>query len=208
MKSVHRRLAMISGVMAFLLSAWLLIQARTDLGPGVESLPQDSPEFWPLDHAWSWRLKPNLFSKRQAKVVLRTMQSELPPGTTPTIRMPSEHPQVAGSETAAETVAFIGLSDKGQEGRVTCQVIDLRTIDAPLSDEAPLQLMIRFRIGGSSAWMTGERTRLPGERIVGSVGGRCRWEGDELHLFTFYTQTGQTVFAHHLLLQQSDESNE
>ena len=86
MKRLNRRRAITGGAVAVIVfSAWLMIQARMENDLGVEFLPHESAEFWPLDHAWSWRLKPNLISKSQAKVLLRTTQSELPPGTTPSL---------------------------------------------------------------------------------------------------------------------------
>lgn len=204
MKRVSRRLAVVGGIAIIVLfSAWLMIQAHLDHEIGAELVASDSAEFWPLDHAWSFRLKPNLFSKSNAQFFLRTTQEELPPGTSPVFQVNPKHPPKTGRELSTGTFVSLGDDQFKQEGRVSCQVIDLRTIGIPY-DEHPLRMVLRFRIGGTSVQISGDTTKLPGDQLTGSTQGNCRWHGDELHLFSFFTRTEHTVFVHHLLLRQSN----
>jgi hypothetical protein len=208
MKNKVRYIAVVSTVaMVAVVAASLMISARSATERNIEFIPIDSADFWPLDHAWSWRLKPQLFTKSDAEIIVRTTETELPPGTSLSIPLAPAHPSQNGTEIRSGRFTSLDNITRNQEGRATCQVIDLRAIGTSQAEDSPLRLVVRFRIGGSSNSLSGEQLKLPGDQFAGSTTGRCEWQDDELHIQTFYTRSAQTVYSHHLLLRQSNRGN-
>jgi hypothetical protein len=166
---------------------------RIALGP-------DAPDLWPVSQSWAWNVEP-VATKRRLNVCVRTTESKIPAGTNPSFPNAPELPP-KGSDRLS---GWVGVRDKPLSGRVTCQVIDFR--EAGLGEAAgkqPLRLLVRLRVGGARTGITGAESVLAGESFAASSEVEPRWAGDEMHLLTVYTRTADTLFAHHVLVQQRD----
>lgn len=158
-------------------------------------------DLWPTSTAWAWDVEP-VGAKRWVGVCVRTTESKLPANTSPTIAVPPELPRKGAEQHTGWTLE----RDEALAGRVTCQLIDLG--EAGLGEvvgKQPLRLLVRLRFGGSVLNMPGQHTILAGEWFAGASMAQPQWSGDELHLFTVFTQTGDTLFAHHVVVQQRED---
>lgn len=161
----------------------------------------DHSDLWPVSRSWVWNVDPAA-TKRRVGLCVRTTESKIPPGTTPTVQAAPDLPPM-GAERHGGWMNLPG--GPRAVARVTCQVIDFR--EAGLAEAAgkqPLRLMARLRSAGTLTGISGPESVLAGESFVGAAEVEPRWAGDELHLLTVYTNTADTLFAHHVIVRQSD----
>jgi hypothetical protein len=164
------------------------------------ALNSDAADLWPLSQSWVWTVDP-VATRRQVRVCVRTTESKIPPGTSPSIPLAPQLPP-----KGAERHSVWLLGDRRIAGRITCQLIDFREVAlGEAAGKQPLRLLVRLRLGGALIGITGQESILAGESFVGASDVQPRWAGDELHLLAVYTRTGDTLFAHHVLVHHSDD---
>jgi len=163
------------------------------------SLTPDN-DLWPILKSWVWTVDP-IGTKRKATVCVRTTSAPIKPNEEPSI--PAAEPLPTQGED--KRTGWSVFDRHPTTARVTCQLIDLR--EAGIGDPKeprPLRLLVRFR-GGAMNGITGQRAILPGTEWYGiGVDGEPQWVGDTLRLMTVRTRTADTVFAHHVFVEQSD----
>lgn len=166
----------------------------------LESRGWADADLWPVSKSWVWTVEP-IGTKRKSSVCVRTVKAPIPPGTEPSHGKVEKLPPAGEDRRTGWTVN----DGKPASGRVTCQLIDVR--EAGLGepkDANPLRLLVRFRSGGGMSGLTGPKAILPGDQWVGLNEYDSRWEGDALLLLTVHTRTTDTLFSHHVFVEQSD----
>jgi hypothetical protein len=160
----------------------------------------DDADLWPASRSWVWNIDP-VSVKQGVGVCVRTTESKITAGTSPSFPIAPVLPPKGMERHSGWSL----VGEQRLAGRVTCQVIDFR--EAGLGQtvgKQPLRLLVRLRVGGGLIGITGDESVLAGESFAASSVVEPRWVGDELHLLTIYTRTADTLFAHHVLVQQSD----
>ncbi len=159
---------------------------------------------WPVSRSWSWAVNP-VATKPRVAVCVRTVETEIPKGTAPAIPTALEVPP-KGTGTEAHSGWAVGTG-QWSEGKMVCQFIDFREVElGEAAGKRPLRLLLKLRIGGNVLSVSGKGSVLDGETFVGASEIEPRWAGDELHMLTLYTRAGNTLYAHHVLIVQSDAS--
>jgi hypothetical protein len=143
----------------------------------------------------------HLESQRRVRLCVRTNESVVQPGTSPSFAIPPELP-LKGAERPS---GWSLVGDQRLAGQVTCQMIDFREVSlGEASWKQPLRLLVRLRAGGGLLEIGGQEAVLAGDSFAAAREVQPRWVGDELHLLTVYTRTADMLFANHVLVQQSN----
>lgn len=185
------------------LGFWLYTSRAGDRADGPAKLVlrgADGPDLWPAARSWAWAVD-RVAAKGKVGVCVRTVESKIPPGSSPALPSPPELPPKGAEQRSGWTL----VGDQRLAGRVTCQLIDFR--EAGLGEavgKKPLRLLVRLRIAGGLSGISGPSSVLEGETIEGTKEVEPRWARDELHLLTVYTRAGDTLYSHHVLVQQRD----
>jgi hypothetical protein len=197
--SLSRWTLVLAGGLA--LGFWLYTSRGGDRADGpAKRVPRGSEvaDLWPVARSWAWEVDP-VATKGKVGVCVRTVESKIPPGTSPGLPSPPVLPAKGDERHSGWTL----IGDQRVAGRVTCQVIDFR--EAGLGEvvgKKPLRLLVRLRITNGVSSIGGPSAVLEGETIEGTKEVEPRWAGDELHLLTVYTRAGDTLYAHHVFVQQ------
>jgi len=89
--------------------------------------------------------------------------------------------------------------------KVMGQLVDLGEIGlAEAAGKRPLRLLVRLTVAGGTAPIRGAESVLEGETLAHTAEVEPAWAGDEMHLLTVETRTGNRLYSHYVLLQQED----
>jgi hypothetical protein len=165
----------------------------------LEKRGWDDADLWPVNKSWVWTVDP-VGTKRKTSVCVRTTRQPIPPGEEPSIE-----PELPLPTTGEDRrPGWARTEGRPVPARITCQLIDVRELGLGGVKEAqPLRLLVRFRTGGMSG-LTGPNAVLPGDSWLHLKEHDLRWDGDVLRLLTIYTRTTDTLFTHHVFVEQTD----
>jgi hypothetical protein len=206
MKKRISRIVLFVGMICTMITAFFSFSWANPRKLPIESLPVmsgPSADLWPLSHAYSWRIDP-VKSKQYVGFGVRTTQRKLAEGESASFPEINSLPPEGEDRTAGWTVT----GEEPMEGVLTCQIIDLNELSlATDTPNKPLRLFARLRIGGGSIQsLSREKSILKGENVGAIKPLRDpRWIGDKLLLLVVYTEDKDTLYAHHLFVQQTDK---
>ena len=191
--------------------AFLLMRERSPLPSptskseeGIRRVPFDrnQDETWPNSYTFAWQV-PIASHEERIGVCIRTVESKIPAGQYPKIGEPMKELPQPGPGVQDVGSGYIMPGESVREARVSCQMVNLRTIG--LGREVvpqPLRWLVRLSLPGQdTAEIEGQRSILKGEEYVGMSLGDPQRFGQDVHLMTFHTRTGDTLYTHLLLLR-------